>query len=91
MRKYLVALLSITGLAGFGVPLKSQVLKGGKVEAQSQAQTDKAKGDVKKNGGKDSNLKVKQQTVREQNQPNADNKALTKAKDKELTKAKSGK
>lgn len=81
MHKHWVALLSIAGLAGSTVPVESQVLKGSDVKTESES-SGKSKGKTnasgkaakKKGSGK---LGVKQQTVRQQNQP-AGNTELTK-------------
>lgn len=67
MRKHWVALLSMLGLAGGGMRMESQVLKGSKPPAAtSKPNTAKTAGQAPAaNNGK---LQVKQQTLRQQNQ-----------------------
>ncbi|HWZ45815.1 MAG TPA: hypothetical protein VNW97_20240 [Candidatus Saccharimonadales bacterium] len=63
MRKHLAALLSIFGLAGSAVPGGAQVLKGSKppVTNENSKTTQKVQP-----GGQNKGLKLKQQTVRKQ-------------------------
>ena len=69
MRKQWVALLSMLGLTGSGIPLQSQVLKGSTTQRTSQNAQVKTANDgsgvAKKTPGK---LDLNQQTLRQQNQ-----------------------
>ena len=72
MRKQWVALLSMLGLAGASIPGQAQVLKGSKSPAQTKAKVDTSAGQAATNNAgaqSNSNLKLKQQTLRQQNQP----------------------
>ena len=71
MRKQWVALLSMLGLAGAGMPVRSQVLKGstsqGKAVHNPQGKAVNGNAAAQKTGGS-SKLNLNQQTLRQQNQ-----------------------
>lgn len=70
MRKQWVALLSMVGLTGSGIPVQSQVLKGSttqKTSQKTQVKTGNGSGVVQKTNGS-SKLNLNQQTLRQQNQ-----------------------
>jgi type II secretory pathway pseudopilin PulG len=92
MHKRWIALLPIAGLAGAAVPAVAQTTKDAKTKAEKDAAAKAAK------QAEDAKLKVKQETLRQQNQPNAGktletgtcapgDKAITKGKS-QLTKGK---
>src|SRR6476469_6760235 len=70
MRRHWVALLSMLGLAGASVPGQPQVLKG-KPNTETKAKVDPSTGkaSVQAGGPANSNLKLQQQTLRQQNPP----------------------
>ena len=70
MRKQWVALLSMVGLTGSGIPVQSQVLKGSttqKTSQKTQVKTGNKSGVAQKTNGS-SKLNLNQQTLRQQNQ-----------------------
>jgi len=90
MHKHWIAMLSIAGFAGSTVPVKSQPLDDNK--ATTEKKTDKsaaktnAAGKVGKKNNSSGKLAVKQQTVRQQNQPSAPGKQTVGPGNKQITK-----
>lgn len=104
MHKRWIALLPIAALAGSAVPAVAQTTKDAKTKAESKAKAEKDAAGKAAKQAEDAKLKVKQETLRQQNQPNAGktletgtcapgagDKAITKGKDKQLTKGKGSK
>jgi hypothetical protein len=67
MRKHWVALLSMLGLAGGGMRMESQVLKGSKPSTATESKVKSAKTAGQAPAANNGKLQVKQQTLRQQN------------------------
>ena len=89
MHKHWVALLSIAGLAGSTVPAGSQPLDDTKTTTENKTDKSATKTNAAGKVGKKNSsgkLAVKQQTVRQQNQPSAPGKQTIGPGNKRITK-----